>query len=531
MKPIIWNNCYDSSWNGIITDDSFQHPAKMSRGLIERIIKHGFEQGYWKRGDTIGDCFGGVGTTGIIATYQGLRVVSVELEPKSVSWAEANIALHRSRWSGLGYQSPRIIQGDSRKFDEVIGPIGAVVTSPPYAVINAGAGGLNHKPARKPGQQSGRDPHSASQIANPRYGDADGQIAKLSGGSVDAVISSPPFVQTQGGGKGINAEGYQGDARDLGARTYQANNGERTPDNIEKLPAGELSAVIASPPYADSVNSEAHGIDFAKAKKDYPGRVMHEQRVAMADKRHSEQSYGKTKGQIGALHSGEIKAVITSPPYAQSIRNVERCGTDPEASDRKCGPHSQQASREGYGDTPGQIGALKAVVTSPPWEKNCEGGRDGKKLRNTLGAKRGNGATDAAVLAQSERDGKKTYGNSEGQIGQEKAETYWEAMREVYAACFRAIRPGGVICIVVKDYVKKKKRAPLCDDTARLLEHIGFTVIERIHAMLVSETEHNDLFEGTTTTKKERKSFFRRLAEKKGSPEINWEEVVIARKP
>jgi hypothetical protein len=48
--------------------------------------------------------------------------------------------------------------------------------------------------------------------------------------------------------------------------------------------------------------------------------------------------------------------------------------------------------------------------------------------------------------------------------------------------------------------------------------------------MLVKETRHADLFNGHTTSKVSRKSFFRRLAESKGSPEINYEEVLIARK-
>jgi DNA modification methylase len=103
-------------------------------------------------------------------------------------------------------------------------------------------------------------------------------------------------------------------------------------------------------------------------------------------------------------------------------------------------------------------------------------------------------------------------------------------MAQVYASCFQAIKPGGVIVVVVKDYVKKGKRVPLCDDTVRLLEHTGFTMVERIHAMLVKETRHADLFNGHTTSKVSRKSFFRRLAESKGSPEINFEEVLIARK-
>ena len=84
--------------------------------------------------------------------------------------------------------------------------------------------------------------------------------------------------------------------------------------------------------------------------------------------------------------------------------------------------------------------------------------------------------------------------------------------------------------MILKDCVKGGKRVPLCKQTLDLLIHLGFKPLERIRAMLVKETTSEGLF-GKITTKKERKSFFRRLAEKKGSPRIDWEEVLIVRRP
>ena len=34
----IWDGCYEQQWKGVITDASHAHPAKMARGLLERII-------------------------------------------------------------------------------------------------------------------------------------------------------------------------------------------------------------------------------------------------------------------------------------------------------------------------------------------------------------------------------------------------------------------------------------------------------------------------------------------------------------
>ncbi len=49
--------------------------------------------------------------------------------------------------------------------------------------------------------------------------------------------------------------------------------------------------------------------------------------------------------------------------------------------------------------------------------------------------------------------------------------------------------------------------------------------------MLVKEKRHKSLYGGEIVTRTERKSFFRRLAESKGSPRIDYEEVLIVRKP
>ena len=87
--------------------------------------------------------------------------------------------------------------------------------------------------------------------------------------------------------------------------------------------------------------------------------------------------------------------------------------------------------------------------------------------------------------------------------------------------------------MVIKDFVRNKKRVPLCDQTAELLSTIGFEIPKRIQVMLVKEIQQpTDMFTGETNHKLiERKSFFRRLAEKKGSPRIDWEEVIWAVKP
>jgi hypothetical protein len=108
--------------------------------------------------------------------------------------------------------------------------------------------------------------------------------------------------------------------------------------------------------------------------------------------------------------------------------------------------------------------------------------------------------------------------------------TYWSEMAKVYRSVHQAMKPGGVMACVVKDYISKGQRVPLCDDTCRLLESLGFEVFERTRAWLVKSESHPGLFGEEVKKTKSRKSFFRRLAEKNGSPEINWEEVIWCRR-
>ena len=283
-----WHGCYDDSWKatGLLVDEAYAHPAKFSYGLIARIIAHGLDRGYWKPGDVIGDCFAGVACGGLVAAFRGLRWVGVELEPRFVELANRNIERNRRKLEAAGDPMPVVVQGDSRRFAEIVGECGAVVTSPPF---------------------------------------------------------------------------------------------------------------------------------------------------------------------VDCLHQSD-KTMLA--------------------------PHQQ--------------------------------------------AKYGRNESAASVKAH-------PYGHTPGQIGNDSAETYWQAVAQVYAQCRLALKPGGCLVVVVKDYVKAGKRVPLCDDTARLLESLGFDVFERTRAWLVKHDEYPSLFGGVVRRKKERKSFFRRLAEKKGSPPIDYEEVIWAR--
>jgi hypothetical protein len=87
------------------------------------------------------------------------------------------------------------------------------------------------------------------------------------------------------------------------------------------------------------------------------------------------------------------------------------------------------------------------------------------------------------------------------------------------------------MAVVIKDFVRAKKRVPLCDQTWRLLLSLGFRPVERIRCLLSEETREPSLFGGEEVRKRSRVSFFRRLATKRGAPEIPFEEILVVRRP
>jgi hypothetical protein len=399
-----WQGCYEDGWQGQIVPEAFSHPAKMSYNLLQRIYDHCFDQGWLKEGDVVVDPFGGIGSTGILGAYRGVHVVCCELEPKFTGLAMHNMFLHLPKWRALGSPLPVIIQGDSRRLCELVAGVDCIVGSPPFVETVAG-GGEAIQPRPGDVRQSKR-----TMTHDDCYGSTPGQLGSMKAGSVEAVISSPPFAEAQTGG-GIAKEGYHNEEQrkgvfDLvGKRSYMPENQGQTPGNLGNLKPGDIDCVLSSPPYEGSMNSDGCGIDFSKRKR---------------------------------------------------------------------------------GDT-------------SHW--NCN------KLLEEF-----------------------NYGKSQGQLGQEQGPTFWAAAKEIVEQCHQILKEGGHAIWVVKDFVRKGQKVDFTGDWRRLCESVGFETVCIHHAMLVKESKMQTLFGHTHTERTERKSFFRRLAEAKGCPPINYEVVICMQK-
>lgn len=406
------------------------------------------------------------------------------------------------------------------------GNIDAIVSSPPYEEIATGAGGLNTKPA-KDGQQGGRSAESPSQDTDQRYGDTSGQLARMEKGTVEAIVSSPPYADQQmnpgetsrpeakiarliAEGNLEDAESVRrsmsGAASNLRQQEYGQSDGQ-----LGAMTAGEIDAVISSPPYAETLLND----DQRQAGKGEPLRWgTHEE-------------YGTSPGQLGVMKEDVgVDAVVSSPPFgsgdsasAQSIS--ERTDKSAEWVKNNCGP----AATQGYGSSPGQMAELSmntgvdAVVTSPPYEATLNTVEDPERRKERTG-----GFECGQKVTR--------YGETEGQVGALVGDTFWTAARDIVRECHALLKPGGYAVWIVKAFVRDKAIVDFPGDWRKLCEYIGFETLTEVHAMLVKEHKLGiNLLEVDDADRKTRKSFFRRLAEAKGSPKIDHEVIWIMRKP
>jgi hypothetical protein len=408
-----WRSCYARGWGRLIVPSAFEHPAKISFSLAERIYQHMIAEGWLAPDDVVIDPFGGIAGTALHAMQNGLHWLGVELEQKFVDLGNANIdkwdrefGARLPRWG-----SARLLRGDSRRLLEVISEAGAagVVSSPPYTQSLERPNGIDASLIKKPGGK-----HSQS-VTDPRYGQTPGQLGAMREGTppqAAASVSSPPFADQQtGGGLAKPDAVYSGDGHRFGSN-------------------------------------------------------------------HGYQGQGTTPGNLGNLRA-------------------DAAGFDAALAAEGC-------------------------VSSPPFESSLL-------------------TTDTKFMAKVERDkrngsrlqpGPGEYGHSIGQLGGESGSDFWSAARVIVAQTFAALRPSGHAVWVVKDFIRAGVRVPFCDQWRMLCESVGFVTLHEHRALLVQRRGKQLAHDGNHKSLDiERKSFFRRLAESKGSPRIDYEVVLCQHKP
>lgn len=646
-----WHGCYDDNWNGLITPESFSHPAKMANGLVNRIFDYAIAQGWIVPGEsTVVDPFGGIGSTGIVGASRGVKVLCCELEQKFVDLAKQNFELHRHTWEACGDPLPVIVQGDSRRLCEVLGPqlAACVIGSPPFSTSQQSRDGDFVMESTEVNPTARK---LDTRTYFPAGQDSDGNLAAMPTGDVAAIISSPPYSE------GLGHGGRPGQAPNDTRGTLAAMEvGYGTaPGNIGNLPPGDVAAIVSSPPFlgarsgttastetagggpcADRVHTAADGdrlgntdgqlaamppgdvADTIKRrnldsmprcatmqrKGDQPCQpaktaelksldeadgASHVPESTSANLSRGDQSHQDTGGKLlrqeagsqcqttGDQHmpTGQAEATVGVDSDGGHSENLPAKETATSASnvvlpaDSKSTTKKKQSKRKGSGTTACQTSkrfvpsaTLQGTETSSDLQSvqsaeqctrpeheasavpsNAERNRHvehksdstGRKPRRTPvpSAERNSDLLDAdgntaPNCASEQQDSESTLSQCES----DDPSTFWSEAKKIVIQCHHILRPGGIAIFVCKDFVRKGQRVPFSADWQKLCLACGFEPVEWIKASLVKETRHPSLFgDDDIVERTERKGFFRRLAEKKGSPPIDEEDVIIVRKP
>jgi hypothetical protein len=321
-----------------------------------------------------------------------------------------------------------------------------------------------------------------------------------------------------------NIDKWQRDLAMLGDRVGGAYLLQGDSRYLASLFGGGMGAAVSSPPFGEQQTGGGIGAAL-QGKGDYQITTH----LPAANVGYANQA--DSPGNLAALPTGDFAVAVSSPPYADAVNGT---GEGPGARHDPIhhnGDNAFKASSDnGYGSTPGNVGNMRdggfeGVVSSPPFMENAH-------PKQELGGK------NLQIRDNPRTPGEKLYfteyvtPDSPGQLGTESPDTFWTAARAIVEQTYAVLRPGGYAAWVCKDFVRKGQRVPFSDQWQALCAAVGFVPVERIAAMLVDDHgDQLDIFGGVTARRKERKSFFRRLAEKKGSPRIDHEDVIIMRKP
>lgn len=276
--------------------------------------------------------------------------------------------------------------------------------------------------------------------------------------SADVVMTSPPF-----GGQVQHKTNYLGEQKGESGFEYSDD-----PDNIGNLPRGSIAGVVMSPPYSQigqKADEDPQNIldREGRRQKEYPQRphpVM----------------YSGDRNNIGNLPHGSIAAVVTSPPYGDDptggawVENQE----DPEW---RCG-HRDPSKR--YGDDKANICNLRyvdACVFSPAYGNRLSDQRVRDDDPQRMSYRQSLASPAAEKLSMEKGIPPVTYSPDRDNIGSQKGETYLSAMLQVYRECFRVLRPGGRLVLVLKNFVRDMKIVRLDLDTRTLCEAVGFRML------------------------------------------------------
>jgi len=318
---------------------SVAHSAKANLMLLRFLV-----EAFTKPGDVVLDPMAGTGSTLVMAADLGRNAIGVELEEKFCNWINDNIVMAKK--AGVSGEM-KVIKGDARNLTTLLkaGSVEGkakgqqadnVITSPPYANSTAfedikfmkdtaKTRGEKTKTGESKGHYFTEEAHKRvfEKIERGRY-EEENNIANLPAGDVDAIITSPPYSEGIGHDSGNNASEQFKERLDM-QRKYTRQMASK--GNIATLKHGDIDAIITSPPYANQMNAKSKGGTISP----------------------------HMQGLISKLSGIPVKEFANDPERFMEAWKIARSRI----------PHKYSDNPNNIGDLP--VGDIDAIITSPPY--------------------------------------------------------------------------------------------------------------------------------------------------------------------
>ena len=527
-----WTGCYDSGWQWEIIPDAFSHPAKFSRGLIRRIYDHALAEGWLEPGDTVADPFGGVALGALDAMWDGLNWVGVELEPKFVTLGQQNLALWQRKYgSKEAFGTARIIQGDSRRLAEIVGAADLICSSPPFLECGTGADKEAHN---RQVITSGVPTHRKNAVIGKTdyAGSSPGQLASMPEGRFEAVVRINLDTERDSDRMSLckpvkiaerllldRASDVGGAHIDMSAKSLRgAKNHWDMASMLRQRDAESQCRIIGDKPIISGTAEEIAGEGTHGEPVVQPlfneitinadvVELLNDSKSTTEKTLMRQKEFGTTQLKISKPSAPSVILPTTgkkslTPSVRSAIKSTEQDQLGLVVQKNADMKLSGEQVSDSIGNQPKPIPVMSVIGSSD--------------LRE-----------DDGNIAQENACEKRELKKRRDEEADFESETFWASAKIIVQQCHAILKPNGHAIFVCKDVVRKGKRVPFSDQWQALCESVGFRLICRHRAMLVAHHgEQETIWEGTEQLKTERKSFFRRLCEAKGSPKIDWEDVL-----
>ena len=302
-------------------------------------------------------------------------------------------------------------------------------------------------------------------ILDPMAGSGTLLVACSLGRHVICVELEQKFVDMQKGNWGkIQQRGPQ-----MG---YQMGTATILQGDARNLSGLLVDKIITSPPYG--------GILEKPLKEGQSRGIRGHQRQDSNSNTFWQGGYSEAPDNIGNLPYGSIDQIVTSPPYEEALGDKHHSPRADKLAQEKSNPVT-------YTDR------VDSIITSPPYEGSVSAGAGGER-EGEQNARRerlieqgyepkeflGGKARVCGVDWQ--------YSDQQENIGNLKSGSYLEAMQQVYSECFKVLKPGGLLVLVLKNFIRQRQIVRLDLDTIKLCDSVGFTMVERLARRLTQQS-------------------------------------------